>query len=284
MNTVLLTTSIFRDGLPDVLSRMVASIGEQKGSGALGDITLLLLIQNCTDEQFATVPALPDFVVPILHGSIISLSAARNILLRAAFSRGLVEPDALIAFPDDDCWYPSGLLAGIQARFSGAEPLDFFFCSYSTKPLAFAAVAGQTRPAKVRDVVRNASSNTIFLRGSVAIAIGSFDEDLGVGTRNNGGEDIEYALRAFLVSRRTAFLDAEIVGHRDKDRSLRAKYYRGSLLALRRHALADFGIAFEYVRKIAVGGALSLKGEMPASRLLSANIAGHKPLPPSPFR
>jgi hypothetical protein len=283
MKITLLTTCMISGAMPEVLLRLLNSIDRQIAAMPGDEISLILLLQNCAPEAVAALHDFPSYVTPIASASKMSLSAARNILLREAFARNRIESETIVAFPDDDCWYPDRLLPWIRPQFSADGSLDFFFCSYASKPRLIGEIAAQPRLAKARDVIRGASSNTIFLRGSTARAVGLFDEDLGVGTRNNGGEDIEYALRVFLKARKTLFLEAQIVGHRDKMPGLRAKYYRGSLLAIRRHAASHPGIALEYARKIAVGGALALKGEMPPAKWLGDNFAGHSPLPPSPF-
>jgi GT2 family glycosyltransferase len=212
-------------------------------------------------------------VAPISIPNIISLSAARNMLLREAERSGDLKAAEVIAYPDDDCWYPAETLRTIAGRFRASGDLDFLFCRYASTPALAGTEAGAIISARARHVVRNASSNTIFIRGDVVRAIGCFDEMLGVGTPNNGGEDVEYALRAYLQARRTEFVDAEIVGHRDRDSSLRAKYYRGALLAIRRHALQDTGVAWEYVRKVAIGLVLMLRGEVRLGEFISSNLA-----------
>ena len=258
MDLTLLTTCILRDAVPDVLLRMLRSV-EANAEGH--DIRLFLLLQNCDAERAAGLPPLPGFVTLLTVPSMLSLSAARNILLKAASNAGTLHGVSLVAFPDDDCWYPEGLVSELKALF--ADPtLDFAFCKYATATVAAPRLADIARPADASTVARNASSNTIFIRGDVVARIGRFDPALGVGTPNNGGEDIEYALRAFIAARKTVFLPAELVGHRDKMPELRAKYYRGCLMALRRHAGTDSGVAREYARKLAVGLALVLRREM----------------------
>jgi hypothetical protein len=111
-------------------------------------------------------------------------------------------------------------------------------------------------------VVRQASSNTMFVRGRIVRSGAAFDEGLGVGTPAGGAEDTEFALRAHVMARQTMYLDAALIGHRDKNPQLRARYYRGGLIAIARHARRRGAIVAELLRKIAVGGWLTLRGEL----------------------
>ena len=135
-------------------------------------------------------------------------------------------------------------------------------------------MSGDMGRARTSELVRNASSNTIFLRGHVITAIGEFDEALGVGTPMGGSEDPDYALRARRVAAKTVYCNAALVGHRDKDSRIRAQYFASSLLVLARHATN--GTWGEFLRKIAVGAILTIRGELgirPFIRALRAALA-----------
>lgn len=273
MNILLLTTGILKGDAIPPLDRLLGSLDRAIKALPGDNVRLVLLVQNCPEGRLPSLSAnWPSFVTPIAIPNIVSLSAARNLLLKEAARTGNLDAAEMIAYPDDDCWYPAETLRTIADRFRSSEDLDFLFCRYSSNPLQGGTKAGPIVTAGARHVVRNASSNTIFFRAHVVRAIGGFDEMLGVGTPNNGGEDVEYALRAYLKARRSEYVDAEIVGHRDKDGSLRAKYYRGALLAIRRHAFEDAGIAWEYLRKIAVGLVLTLRGEVKLGEFISSNL------------
>jgi hypothetical protein len=70
------------------------------------------------------------------------------------------------------------------------------------------------------------------------------------------------------------YLDAAIVGHRDKNPRLRARYYRGGLIAIAAHARQQSGVVIELMRKVAVGGWLILRGELSFAGYLGALAAG----------
>jgi hypothetical protein len=199
-----------------------------------------------------------------------SLSAARNILLSHARSRGLVQSRTVVGFPDDDCWYPQGTLEYIVDQFSHTPGLDLWFCRYSANPVSAADVSIASKPARLRDVIRQASSNTMFVSGRVIECGVSFDEELGVGTLVGGAEDTEFALRAHILGSGTMYLAAAAVGHRDKNPQFRAKYYRGGLIAIARHAHEKEGVTTELLRKIAVGCWLVLRRDLSLAAFLGA--------------
>ena len=90
---------------------------------------------------------------------------------------------------------------------------------------------------------------------------------------NGGGEDTEFALRAYLSSERAFYLPAPVIGHRDKTPELKPKYYRGGLIALARHARRRPRIEFELARKLAVGLWLVGTRQLPVTAFRNAIAA-----------
>jgi hypothetical protein len=232
--------------------RMVGALVESQRTLDSHQISLSMLLQNCDAEALSAAGAtLPAFVHPVAAPGRVSLSSARNILLRRLHAAGAIGADALVAFPDDDCWYPPGFLAQVAALFARDPQLDFWFCRYGSQPSQSTFAEAVPTVASTAEIVRNASSNTIFLRGRVVNAIGGFDEALGVGTPAGGAEDLDFVLRARRAARKTAYWDEALVGHRDKNPELLARYYPSGLLVLARYARS--GASSEFRRKIAVG-------------------------------
>jgi hypothetical protein len=258
------------------LQRMLDSVSALAASSLQPAVTLDILFQHCSPDRLAELKAaLPAFVRAQAVEGQVSLSKARNILLAPALAAQEIAPEALVAFPDDDGWYPAGLVERVIEHLEADPQLGFFFCRYGSQPRQWSPDQPLTaRPASSADVVRNASSNTIFVRGSVATAVGLFDEQLGLGTPNHGAEDLDYALRAYLTGQGTAYADAILVGHRDKTPGIRAKYYRGGMIALGRYGRRQAGLARELARKTAVGAYLCLRRELSVGDYLSAVRAG----------
>jgi glycosyltransferase involved in cell wall biosynthesis len=269
MDIILISTTDMKGGRADLRDRMLQSLVESQLTLSKDRMVLELLLQNCPSEKLNSGEIdLPSFVRPVAMEGRAPLSTARNILLRRVASDGAIPPDAVVAFPDDDCWYPPGFLAQVAGLFSSDPSLDFWFCRYSTRPTGASFAAEAPVIARTREVVRNASSNTIFLRGRVVAAIGEFDEELGVGTPMGGAEDLDYALRARRIARKVAFCDASLVGHRDKQPEIRARYYMSNLVVLARHARN--GASKSFLRSIAVGIYLSLRRELPVRKFAEA--------------
>jgi glycosyltransferase involved in cell wall biosynthesis len=121
------------------------------------------------------------------------LSRARNAGLR------MVAGD-LIAIPDDDCWYPRNLLASVAGWFESHS--GFGLLSTPVRTIENQC-SGPNSPATSRrctksNVWRCAVSTALFMRRSVAIAVGGFDENIGAGapSKYQSGEETDYVLRA----------------------------------------------------------------------------------------
>jgi hypothetical protein len=263
LDVSLLTTADLKAGRQVALVRLLRSVEDAVAALPKARITLYLLLQNCSAQEFAEfAEGLPIFVVAWASDRLIPVSRARNMLLRRAALNGGLPSGGLVAFPDDDCWYPTGLLEHVVGLFQENRRLDFWFCRYGGAPKPMDRAPAQHSSAA--DVVRNASASTIFCRGALATRIGEFDETIGFGTPLAGGEDLDFALRAYLLARMTRYQNAPLVGHRDKNPVLRSRYYASGLTVLARHA----GWIFwrEYVRKLVVGLVLTARCELSIAR------------------
>ncbi|MGO4440712.1 glycosyltransferase family 2 protein [Rhizobium sp. RAF56] len=249
------------------LSRMIGSVQDFADRNPDVAVRLLLLLQRCDGERLAASgAAFPAWVRLEVIDRRVSLSRARNMLIGQAWE-GLADED-ILCFPDDDCWYPAGTLETVCEAFSEEKPLDFWFCRYGAEPESAASFPAR-RPG-LQDTISRASSNTIFVRGRIAKTIGGFDEGLGVGATLMGGEDTDYAIRAYYAARDRRFVDAPVVGHRDPDLQFRTSYYPGSLKAVTRYALRSSAGFSAAARKIAVGGWYVASGHMPFRNYLGA--------------
>ena len=184
------------------------------------------------------------------------LSRARNRALAA------IEAD-LVAFPDDDCVYPADVLERIARRFQEEPALE---------GLAGRAIPGDGRSTASwkldatlltdTNLWNRAISYTIFLRRELVEWVGSFDEQLGLGSGNpwSSGEEIDYLVRALRGGAHIAYDPEVTVIHEPPELSrsqLRARGYRdGASLGyvLRKHPYPRREIARRFARP--VGGAV----------------------------
>lgn len=130
---------------------------------------------------------------------IVRLRSARG--LSKARNAGLARVTGdIVSFPDDDCWYDSGLLAQAVRLFSDHPESDVI--TGRSIDTDGKDSAGRFDPAggyvNKLNVWRRAVSFTIFLKKSAADGIGRFDEEIGVGadTIYHSGEETDYILRA----------------------------------------------------------------------------------------
>ncbi|WP_290869917.1 glycosyltransferase family 2 protein [Aquabacterium sp.] len=140
-------------------------------------------------ELLLDFPTLQDKVIHV--NSEKGLSKARNVGLALASGQ-------VVAFPDDDCWYPSNLLDTVAGLFERDSSL--------------AGVTGRTTDGDGREerawanrsltltkwnVWRSAISFTIFLNAKVFRGGILFDESLGVGANSKwqSGEETDILCR-----------------------------------------------------------------------------------------
>ena len=137
------------------------------------------------------------------------LSRARNVGLR------LVDAD-LVAFPDDDCVYPEGLLTRIASRFHSDGSLDGL-AGRAADAEGRSSASWKTDPARLTDdnLWNRANAATIFLRRDLVTQIGDFDERLGLGSGKpwSSGEETDYLIRAVRAGARIEYDPDLVVGH-----------------------------------------------------------------------
>ncbi|MBB5190802.1 hypothetical protein HNQ50_001525 [Silvimonas terrae] len=274
LDFVLLTTCDYQGGRRDELERLIDSVKKSVAEHGLR-VRHYLLLQRCQAEDVA--PDVPEYTVLMRVGRQVSLSAARNLMLRQVHADGVLARARTVCFPDDDAWYPDGTLSAIATLFARDAQLGVIICRYASSPVTIAQCPGGLALAKrpgSRQFVVNASSNTLFVRAAVVEHVRYFDERLGVGAALNGGEDLDFALRARAQAKGNAlWLDAPLVGHRDKNRTLRARYFTGSLYAIARSS-GDPGVAVQALRKVAVGLYMVLTGDFAPRDLLHSVRVG----------
>lgn len=152
----------------------------------------LIVVDQSADDRLVALLSDYQEQFPILHlRSEIGLSIARNY--------GIPEAEGdVIAFPDDDCWYPSDLLDRLSNFFESNSGIDGLtgriIDSQGNNCARFASQPGKLRKYNIWE---RANSNSIFLRATVIRAVGKFDENLGVGAKSKlySSEDMDYVIR-----------------------------------------------------------------------------------------
>jgi glycosyltransferase involved in cell wall biosynthesis len=160
------------------------------------DYELILIDQNIDNRvERSLAPFQDQFSILYIKTQTCGLSHARNLGLPH------VSGD-IVAFPDDDCWYPPQLLAQVNAFFEDNPN----YHGMTVKPVDALGrkLVNQAsdRPCKISKHsvfgYGKSISYCIFLRTIVTQGVGSFDETLGVGagTPWGAGEEADYLLRA----------------------------------------------------------------------------------------
>jgi len=193
-------------GRTDEVARLLASLKAQR----YRDFELIVVDQN-PDDRLAAVLFLYKNNFPILHlRSERGLSRARNLGLKH------ITGD-VVAFPDDDCWYPESLLEEVYHDFT-AHPEWDGMTGRSVDENGVESAFSFGREDGIIDrfsVWQQAISYTIFLRRRVIDRVGLFDETLGLGsgTKFGSGEETDYAVRAIKAGFRLYYLPRLFVHH-----------------------------------------------------------------------
>jgi len=180
------------------------------------------------------------------------LSRARNVALTQ------VTAD-VVAFPDDDCVYPPGLLKRVAQRLAAEPGLDGV--TGRAESASGASSASWKRDAAVLtddNLWNRAISVTIFLRRAIVERVGAFDERLGLGSDEpwSSGEEIDYVIRAVRGGARIEYDQSLVVLHDVGVIDASVGYRDGASVGylLRKHRYPARTVARMLVRP--VGGAL----------------------------
>lgn len=173
------------------------------------------------------------------------ISRGRNVGLPLTSGR-------IIAFPDDDCWYPADLLTTVLRLFDANPHWDVV--SGRSVDDQMRVTQGRWLDYVVRadrhNVLRMGISYTIFARSGAIAAAGPFDESLGVGagTPWGSGEETDFLLRALATEQEVIYTPEIFVHHAEKiveySRRARDRQYAyarglGRVLAKHRYSLLE---------------------------------------------
>jgi glycosyltransferase involved in cell wall biosynthesis len=253
-------------GRTEELARLLDSIAAQSYPA-----TRVIVVDQNDDDEAAALLASSDIRIRHVR-SARGLARARNAGL------ALVEAD-VVAFPDDDCTYPNGLLAEVAGRLAADATLD----GLSGRIEDASGVSSQSwapQPAVLdRDNVWNrVNSAATFLRRRVVEGVGAFDEQLGLGSgrRWSSGEEVDYLIRAVDGGARIEYDPSLVVTHRLVPDDTAIGYRDGATVGylLRKHGYSRRAVARMLARPLG-GAALALLRLDPSrSRYYAATLRG----------
>jgi glycosyltransferase involved in cell wall biosynthesis len=202
------------------------------------DFEVIVVDQNGDDRLAPVIAA---------HADRLALSWRRSAVNNACHARNLGLAEArgdIVAFPDDDCLYPVGVLERVEAAFA-ADPGLAVLTGPAASPSGglgsgrWRREGGRITPANVWTSVIEFN---LFLRREVALSLGGFDERLGPGTDLGSAEGNDLVLRALRTGHRAEYDPALRILHPDKRltevaRERAYRYGRGFGYVLRRHGV-----------------------------------------------
>jgi len=233
-------------GRADELGRLLDSLEAQ-------DYPALRVLVADQNDDLRAADLLVGRPLELVHlQSEAGLSRARNVALEH------VSAD-VVAFPDDDCVYPPGLLLRVAERFAHDDMLDGL-TGRAADSSGLSAPSWKSSAATLSDdnLWNRAISFTIFLRRSIVERVGTFDERLGLGSTEpwGSGEEIDFLVRAIRTGARIEYDPSLVVQHDVRENDARIGFRDGASVGylLRKHAYPARTVGRMLVRP--AGGAL----------------------------
>ena len=188
----------------DELGVLLASIEAQNYER----VRIIVVDQNEDDRLSAILDTAALELVHVRAAR--GLSGARNAGLREVVSADLV------AFPDDDCAYPDGLLARVAERFLADPGLDGL-AGRAEDETGRSSESWKTDRTILTsgNLWNRANAATMFLRRELVTRVGAFDERLGLGSHEpwSSGEETDYLIRAVNAGARIEYDPSLVVTH-----------------------------------------------------------------------
>lgn len=202
------------------LERLLASLEAQ----TYKNFEIIVVDQNGDDRLVPVLQQHPGLVIRHVRCSELGVSRGRNAGIRAA-------QGDIIAFPDDDCWYPAHLLAGVVQWLEAHPDFAGLLTGVRDEQNRLMAPKFPPRPGTCskKSVLYSAVAFNAFLRASAVKAAGFFLEGIGPGTRSpyQSGEDLEYVIRVVECGLALSYQPQFTVHHRnlkDRERVRRTNY------------------------------------------------------------
>jgi glycosyltransferase involved in cell wall biosynthesis len=261
-------------GRSEELERLLESLVAQ----SYPQLRVVIVDQNSDDRLAPVVSSFEPRLSIVRLESPPGLSRARNRALPLLTGE-------IVAFPDDDCWYPPRLLhdlAGVLATHPdwGGLSVQVRDARGRRSSMLWDTNRG---PIDRYNVWRRAISVGFFLRRSTVAAVGAFAEDLGLGagTRWGSGEESDYVLRALEAGFSIHYEPSLFVHHewprvKSGEAERRAGYARGlgHGEVLRRHRYPLWFAAYRVLQLAAGSTVLLLRGRLAEARYYFAMSLG----------
>jgi len=212
------------------------------------DIEVILVDQNADDRLLPVMEEVQGrLTIRHLRTEYRNVSAARNLGLDAAQGE-------IVAFPDDDCWYPSWFLSRASQLMSASDA--DILTGRAADENGHDINGRYSQEAHVIDrsnVWVSGIEWVMFFKRAALLSVGGFDESVGIGAstpwQSCEGQDI---LLKALASGLSCRFDPSLYGHHERfeamatelRRSKGRAYGRGLGYVLRKHHYGIFDILY----------------------------------------
>ena len=173
------------------------------------ELEIVFIDQNSNEVNEKLLSKYEELNINIIKlGKRTSLSAARNIGLKYCSGE-------IIGFPDDDCWYQENFFENLVDEFN-RKKIDFINCAVYD-PISKSNYGNKFSKKKYtlinnKNCYKFATSVGIFFKVKTC-KLNNFDENLGVGAKWHGGEDLDYVLHLVKTFKKGLFLNELKVYH-----------------------------------------------------------------------
>jgi cellulose synthase/poly-beta-1,6-N-acetylglucosamine synthase-like glycosyltransferase len=243
----------------------------------------VVVVDQSPDQSCAAVARSRPWAVPIITTtSPRGASIGRNAGLALASA-------PVVAFPDDDAYFPARTLAAVLARFA-AEPELAGLCGQQQtadgRPsmLRWQAQAG---PVTARNFLHTSIMSTMFFRRRWLDQIGGFDDAMGVGAPGwyHAGEESDLVLRVVEAGGRVLY-DPSLIVWQDEPRDVPDEAFVRKMLEYgcgqghlwRKRSLSRSLLAWYLGRKVVAAAVRTARGQRTLARADIAwargNVAG----------
>jgi glycosyltransferase involved in cell wall biosynthesis len=252
-------------GRRDQVVRLLESLRRQ----TFRSFEVVLVDQNEDGRLDDLVDRFAD--LPILHvRAVRGLSHARNVGLDYTCGD-------IVAFPDDDCWYPPTLLAEVATLIRLRRDVEIV-SGRTVDEAGSSSVSvfdDRAQPVSRSNFLRCGNSNTLFFRRETLARIGPFDTKLGVGapTIFGSGEEADILLRALDLGIAIEYRPELIIHHDQVDDVVTEKtldrafsYGAGFGALMRKHRFGWAYFAYRELRTVVSGLLALLRGDIAKAR------------------
>jgi glycosyltransferase involved in cell wall biosynthesis len=276
-------------GRPEEFRRLLQSVHDDPMAAAVE----LIVIDQSADRQCARLLHDSDWTMAVRAAtSERGASVGRNAGLR--LSRA-----PIVAFPDDDAWYPAGTLARIIETFAERDDIAGVCGRQVTSDGRPSMLRWQRTPGSVtsRNFLRTSIMSTMFFRRDWLDRVGPFDVNMGVGSPSWYGacEESDLLLRVLELGGRVPY-DPELLVLQEEPRDEPDQRFVLKMLSYgcgqghlwRKRNLARGQLGYYCARKLAAATVRFAKGERTLAQAdlawLRGNVAGFRDVAPKALR